>query len=51
MARDPGADLDQLPTTGQRLLWVNERTRFAGEVAREVAGSAGGGGDRLNGLG
>jgi hypothetical protein len=34
---------------GQKL--ANERTRFAGEVAREVAGSAGGGRDRLNGLG
>jgi hypothetical protein len=33
------------------LVGLNERTRFAGGVAREVAGSAGGGGDRLNGLG
>jgi hypothetical protein len=34
---------------GQRL--ARERTRFAGDEAREVARSAGGGGDRLNGLG
>jgi hypothetical protein len=32
-------------------LRVRERTRFAGDVARELARSAGGGGDRLNGLG
>ena len=33
------------------LLADNERTRFAGGVARGTACSAGGGGDRLNGLG
>ena len=34
-----------------RALVAKERTRFAGGVARGMARSAGGGGDRLNGLG